>query len=71
MTPPSSATILLDLYTEVKGKPLFLDKYRLLQERLRIGWGTLRVAIGMAFTNHVYEWCKYLQSEALAREEEE
>jgi hypothetical protein len=33
--------------------------YRLifLQRRLRIGWGTTRVAVGMAFASQVYEKC--------------
>lgn len=35
------------------------ERVNLLQERLRVGWGTARVAVGMAFTAHVYEYCKY------------
>lgn len=45
--------------TQVLSKERMAQKLSLLQERLRIGWGTARVAVGMAFTSHVYEYCKY------------
>ena len=58
MMPPSTEVILRDLYRELCKKKDLLSKLSLLQDRLRIGWGTGRVAVGMAFTNHVYEYCK-------------
>ncbi len=44
---------------QVLSKPLLSQQLSLLQERLRVGWGTARVAVGMGFTSHVYEYCKY------------
>mmetsp|Transcript_35338 Transcript_35338/g.45565 ORF Transcript_35338/g.45565 Transcript_35338/m.45565 type:complete len:309 (+) Transcript_35338:85-1011(+) len=32
--------------------------YHFLQQRLNIGWGTTRVALGMAVSNYIYEWTK-------------
>jgi hypothetical protein len=41
-----------------------MDMVRFLQSRLRIGWGTARVALGMTFGHAVYDWlhehAKYL-----------
>ena len=39
---------------ETAAKP-GLEKFSFLQQRLRIGWGTARVAVGMAFGNYVYD----------------
>ena len=33
-----------------------LEKLHFLQQRLRIGWGTARVAMGMTFAHAVYDW---------------
>jgi hypothetical protein len=54
---------------QVKNKTTTAAKISHLQERLRIGWGTARVAVGMAVTSHVYEWCKTTQEEAAAIKE--
>lgn len=32
----------------------------MLQQRLRLGWGTMRVALGMAISAQIYEQCKGL-----------
>ena len=58
ITPPSSAQILRDVWKEMLAKPTFWERCSLMQDRLRIGWGTARVAVGMAFTNHIYQFCK-------------
>lgn len=56
--PPSTSQILRDVWREAKAKPTLASGAVLLQERFRIGWGTGRVAVGMAFTNLIYECCK-------------
>lgn len=56
--PPSTSQILRDVWREALSKPTTAARAILLQERFRIGWGTGRVAVGMAFTNLVYEQCK-------------
>jgi len=58
MRPPTTSAILRDLWREVCKKKDPWSKLSLIQDRLRIGWGTGRVAVGMAFTNHIYEYCK-------------
>ncbi|KAM3570138.1 hypothetical protein VYU27_007780 [Nannochloropsis oceanica] len=55
MTPPSSAVILRELYHEIQSKPVFMQRLGLLQDRLRIGWGTARVAVGMSVTASIYD----------------
>ena len=52
---PTIAKVLLALLQEVKQLPTIYEKWHLLQSRLRIGYGTIRVAIGMAFGHHVYD----------------
>ena len=53
--PPSSYQILKQLWTETKSKARPLS---FVQERLRIGWGTARVAVGMAVGYEIYEIVK-------------
>jgi hypothetical protein len=52
--PPSTTQVLHELMQEVR-QTHGVDKLRLLQNRLRIGWGTFRVALGMAFAHAVYD----------------
>lgn len=55
---PSTAAVLRHLATEVMDADTSssrLLRWRLLQQRLRIGWGTLRVALGMSFAHSVYD----------------
>jgi hypothetical protein len=49
--PPSSFRILRDLLVESRAAPSFA---RHVQERLRLGWGTGRVAVGMAVGQFLY-----------------
>ena len=60
-TPPSATIILGQLWTEA-GKKAREEGSRqslsYLQERLRIGWGTARVAVGMAIGYEIYEVVK-------------
>lgn len=43
------------LVQEAAGQPTLHTKVELIQDRLRIGWGTVRVAVGMAFGNLLYD----------------
>ena len=52
---PSIRQVLLQLYLELNSKPSIGSQLQHLQARLRIGWGTARVAVGMAFGQFVYE----------------
>lgn len=50
--------ILKDLLKESKSHPSHLDRAKFLQARLRIGWGTARVGLGMAFGAQIYKMCR-------------
>lgn len=55
---PSTISILTDLMNEtlsIEQKTVF-SRLQFLQNKLRIGWGTARVAIGMTFAHSVYNW---------------
>lgn len=47
--------ILQDLITETSTRPTLWSKYVYVQSRLRIGWGTVRVAVGMSFGQVLYD----------------
>ena len=60
-TPPSATRILTDLLVECKEKTReggWKQGAAHMQDRLRIGWGTARVAVGMAVGYEIYELCK-------------
>ena len=49
--------ILSHLLNETRAQgPDAYARLRFLQQRLRIGWGTARVALGMSFAQGVYDW---------------
>jgi len=48
--------ILRDLGVSTSQQEGTLGKLKFLQHRLRIGWGTARVAMGMSFAHAVYDW---------------
>lgn len=51
-----SMTVVLANFTqEVTGQRTWYRKLRHIQNRLRIGWGTARVALGMSFGHFVYD----------------
>ena len=52
---PTIRQVLRQLRFELEMQPTAFSKWRHLQSRLRIGWGTARVAVGMAFGQFVYE----------------
>jgi Mitochondrial carrier protein len=54
-SPPTIRVVFQQLYLEVSSQPTILHRLKYLQSRLRIGWGTARVAIGMSFGQYVYE----------------
>jgi hypothetical protein len=47
--------VLTTLVRETQDLPTAFLKWRHIQNRLRIGWGTARVAVGMAFGHSVYD----------------
>lgn len=51
----STSQVLQDLWNQVRAEPTLERQLRLVQDRLRIGWGTARVALGMAFAHAVYD----------------
>lgn len=55
-TADSTVTILRDLVSQTLTHRGVLARLHFLQNRLRIGWGTTRVAIGMTFAHAVYNW---------------
>ena len=60
-TPPPAYRILSDLVVECGDKAReggWRQGAMHLQDRLRIGWGTARVAVGMAVGYEIYEVCK-------------
>ena len=55
-TAASTVVILRDLAQQAAAQHGSIEKLRLLQNKLRIGWGTARVAMGMTFAHAVYDW---------------
>ena len=56
-TRQSIVQVLMSLKNEIAAERGPLKKLSHVQGRLRVGWGTARVAVGMAFGNHVYDSC--------------
>lgn len=54
--PPGSVRILIDLAKEARAQGQEAPGF--LQNRLRLGWGTARVAVGMAVGQYLYEFTK-------------
>ena len=52
---PTIRQVLVQLHTDLTMKQTILDQWHHIQARLRIGWGTARVAVGMAFGQFIYE----------------
>ncbi len=50
--------LLKDLQTDATGRGSVLDGVRYVNTRLRVGWGTLRVAAGMALTANLFDRCQ-------------
>eukprot|EP01038_Epipyxis_sp_PR26KG_P004044 gene4044-5786_t len=55
--PLDSRTILQELYQNAMMEQNFVSKFRYMQSRLRIGWGTARVGCGMAVGAQIYTTC--------------
>jgi len=71
-SPPSPPSSLPPFLTpQVKSKPVLRARLLLLQDRLRIGWGTARVAVGMSVTASIYDRCLATQEAAAEREKME
>lgn len=52
---PTIPQVFSTLAKQVAAQDNMSDKLHLLQNRLRIGWGTARVAVGMAFGHFIYD----------------
>eukprot|EP01126_Amoeba_proteus_P000650 TRINITY_DN10180_c0_g2_i1.p1 TRINITY_DN10180_c0_g2~~TRINITY_DN10180_c0_g2_i1.p1 ORF type:complete len:316 (+),score=51.00 TRINITY_DN10180_c0_g2_i1:80-949(+) len=55
---PSALRILADLWKSSESPTLF-RRTKILQDRLKIGWGTARVGCGMAFGQYVFDRTKF------------
>lgn len=56
-TCPTMRNIFQRLCYEIRQEKSIIEKLKVIQHRLRIGWGTLRVAIGMGFGSKLYSLC--------------
>lgn len=54
---PTIPQVFEKLAEQVAEQPTLSGKLHLLQNRLRIGYGTARVAFGMAFGHYIYDQC--------------
>jgi hypothetical protein len=54
---PTIPQVFSALAQQVAEQDTLSGKLSLLQNRLRIGWGTARVAVGMAFGHYIYDKC--------------
>mmetsp|Transcript_28904 Transcript_28904/g.43649 ORF Transcript_28904/g.43649 Transcript_28904/m.43649 type:complete len:333 (+) Transcript_28904:424-1422(+) len=52
---PSVGEVLRDFLTQINEQSTLTKKAKHAQNRLRIGWGTARVAVGMTFGHYIYE----------------
>ena len=52
----STIQILYNLGRETNRLPTLPERLHYLQSKLRIGWGTARVALGMTFAHGIYDW---------------
>ena len=62
--------ILRDLYSQSMSKEkgvLGVGRIRYLLARLRIGWGTARVGVGMAFGSEFYSYCSQVINHSINR----
>ena len=57
VSPLSISTTLKHLYVDVKEKATFSKQVQFLVLRLAVGWGTARVAAGMAIGSEFYYYC--------------
>jgi hypothetical protein len=57
LKPPSMYDALSTVWNEAKvQQPSFLGRLSFFQQRFRIGWGTARVAVGMAVGQKLFDW---------------
>lgn len=52
---PTISEVIMNLFSKASEKESMLDRLKYLQNRLRVGWGTFRVAAGMALGQQVYD----------------
>jgi hypothetical protein len=58
--PDGDMSILKALWRSAMAKATVWEQLVYLQQRLRIGWGTARVGVGMAFSATLYNYCARL-----------
>lgn len=56
-TAPTTRQVLQELWQQTKARRTLWEKWHHVQNRLRIGWGTARVAVGMALGHFIYDEC--------------
>lgn len=62
---PTTLQVLVKLVRDVSCKETVMEKFHHVQNRLRIGWGTARVAVGMAFGQLLYDTCMHMYHDIL------
>eukprot|EP00045_Choanoeca_perplexa_P002971 m.27980 g.27980 ORF g.27980 m.27980 type:complete len:324 (-) comp11797_c0_seq1:50-1021(-) len=55
---PSTWRVIADLFTNARNQPSWRAKLHYLQFRLRVGWGSLRVAVGMSAGQALFDWTR-------------
>ena len=55
---PSTWRVIVDLFANARKQPSWPGKLHYLQFRLRVGWGSLRVAVGMAAGQALFDWTR-------------
>lgn len=63
--PPTAFTALRELMNEVKEKKTVAAKAMHIQQRFRLGWGTLRVGAGMAVGQKIFDYSNELANSTL------
>jgi len=55
---PSTLQVLRNLWRETVAQKGMWQRWCYAQQRLRIGWGTARVGVGMAMGQQLFDWAK-------------
>lgn len=68
---PTIQSVFQKLRDETYAKTTNMQKWQHVQSRLRIGWGTARVAVGMAFGQFVYEELMWIMAQEQHQQHQE
>jgi hypothetical protein len=55
---PSTWKVLTELFANARKQPTWPGKVFYVQFRLRVGWGSMRVAVGMAAGQALFDWTR-------------